>query len=108
MLYATDIFLTPKQKIGKKTDDAGTKQAILTRLALVQHHAAIIIMGAMKTTATDMVKVMENLLPFHMLVDKHQHQAAMQLATLPSTHPLYKPVRNAAKHLVKHHPTPPA
>ena len=30
----------------------------------------------------------------------------MRLVTLPSTHPLYKPVRNTAKHLVKCHPTP--
>lgn len=77
MLYAADIFLTPKQKIGKSTADTGTNQAMLTKLASIQHRAAIMIMGAMKTTATDTVEVMANLLPFHMLVDKHCHRAAI-------------------------------
>jgi ribonuclease HI len=64
------------------------------------------IMGAMKTTATDTVEVMANLIPFQLLVEKHRHQAAIRLATLPESHPLHKPVINAAKTLVKHHPTP--
>jgi hypothetical protein len=73
MLYATDIFLTPKQKIGKSTADTETNQAMLTKLASIQRQAAIMIMGAMKTTATDTVEVMANLLPFQLLVDKHRH-----------------------------------
>ena len=63
------------------------------------------ITGAMKTTAMDALEVMANLLPFHMLVDKHRHRAALRLATLPVSHPLHKPVRNAANKLVKRHPT---
>jgi len=106
MLYATDIFLTPKQNIGKNTENNKAKQAILTKLTSIQQQAAIMITGAMSTTATDALEVMANILPFHMLVDKHHHQAALRLVTLPTSHPLHKPVRNAAKNLVKHHPTP--
>jgi len=60
----------------------------------------------MNTTATDVLEVMANLLPFHLLVDKHCHHAAIRLATLPSSHPLHKPVANAVNRLVKRHTTP--
>jgi hypothetical protein len=59
------------------------------------------IMGAMKTVATDTVETMTNLIPFHLLVDKHRQHAAARLATLPESHPLHKPVKNAANKLVK-------
>jgi LmbE family N-acetylglucosaminyl deacetylase len=49
---------------------------------------------------------MANLIPFRLLIEKHRHRAAIRLATLPETHPLHKPVANAAKRLVKRHPTP--
>jgi hypothetical protein len=59
------------------------------------------IMGTMKTTATDILEVMANLLPFNLLIDKHQQQATTHLTTLPATHPLQKPVANATSKLVK-------
>ena len=64
------------------------------------------ITGAMKTTATDVAEVMANLIPFNLLVDKYRQRAAIRLATLPPTHPLHKPVKNAASKLVKRHATP--
>jgi hypothetical protein len=106
MLYAADVFLTPQQNVGKKTKDGKTKQAILNKLASIQRRAAIMITGAMRTTATDIVEVMANLMPFSLLVDKYRHRAAIHLATLPTTHPLHKPIMNAASKLVKRHPTP--
>jgi hypothetical protein len=36
MLYAADIFLTPQQNVGKRTKEGHTKQAIVTKLALIQ------------------------------------------------------------------------
>jgi hypothetical protein len=64
------------------------------------------ITGAMKTTATDVLDIMANLIPFYLLVDKHQHRAALRLATLPTSHPLNRPVMNASQRLIKRHPTP--
>jgi hypothetical protein len=64
------------------------------------------ITGAMRTTATDITEVMANLLPFPLIVNKHQHYAAIWLAMLSSIHPLHKPIKNAASRLVKWHPTP--
>ena len=58
MLYAADVFLTPQQNIGKKTRDGKAKQAALKKLASVQRRAAIMITGAMSTTATDVTEVM--------------------------------------------------
>jgi len=64
------------------------------------------ITNTMKTTATDTLEVMENLLPFHLLVGKHHHHTAICLATLPNSHPLHKPVANTADILVNQHATP--
>ena len=47
-----------------------------------------------------------NLLPFHLMVDKVQFQAAIRLATLPNTYPLYKAVKQAAQRFVKKHHSP--
>ena len=106
MLYAADIFLTPQQNVGKRTEEGRARQAIITKLATIQRRAAIMITGAMKTVATDAVETMANLIPFHLLVDKHRQRAAAQLATLPESHPLHKPIKNAANKRVKRHPTP--
>ena len=106
MLYAADVFLIPKQNVGKREDEARMKQVILTKLASIQCQVVAMVMGAMKTIAMDALEVMVNLLPFHMVVDKHRHQAALHLAMLPESHPLHKPVRNTVNKLVKQHPTP--
>ena len=44
---------------------------MVNKLATVQQHAALMITGAMKTTATDIIEVMANLVPFHLLIDKY-------------------------------------
>ena len=66
---------------------------------------AIMIMGIMSTTVTDVLDVHADLLPFHLLVHKVRHRAALRLGTLPPSHPLYGAVRNARKRKVKRHPT---
>jgi hypothetical protein len=101
MLYTADIFLTPQQNVGKRANSERSSQAVINKLASIQRRAALMITGAMKTTATDVLEVMANLLPFHLLVEKYRHRAAARLATLPKSHPLHKPVANAANRLVK-------
>ena len=105
MFYAADIFLTPHQNAGSTRLSVPSNCTILNKLATVQRRAAIMITGALKTTATDITEIMANLLPLQILVDKIRYRAALRLATLPPTHPLYKPVKNAAKRLVKRHKT---
>jgi len=106
MLYAANIFLTPQQNIGKRAKNSHNKQAAINKLASIQRRAVIMITSTMKTTATDTLEVMANLLPFHLLVDKHCHCTAIHLATLLNSHPLHKPVTNTADRLVKQHATP--
>jgi len=77
MLYAADVFLTPQQNIGKRMKDRQMKQAIVNKLASIQRRAALMITGAMKTTATNIVEVMVNLIPFNLLIDKYHQCAAI-------------------------------
>ena len=64
----------------------------LSILAAIQRSAAIVIIGGLCTSPNDILDMHADLLPFHLLVDKVQYQAALRLATLPSMHPLHKPV----------------
>jgi len=105
MLHAADIFLTPQQNIGKRTKDVQMKQAIVNKLASIQRGVALMITGAMKPAATDIVEIMANLIPFNLLIDKYCQHAAIRLATLLPMHPLYKPIKNAVSKLVKCHAT---
>jgi ribonuclease HI/endonuclease/exonuclease/phosphatase family metal-dependent hydrolase len=106
MLYAADIFLTPHRHVGMRNKNGKPTQAIVKKLATIQRKAALLITGALRSAPTDAVEVLANLIPFRLLVDKCRHNAALRLATLPETHPLHKPVRNAAARLVKRYPTP--
>ena len=45
----------------------------MNKLASIQRREALMIMGVMKTTVTDIVEVMANLILFNLLVDKY-HQ----------------------------------
>ena len=71
MLYAADIFLTPQKKGGIRTDKDRPNQVIVNKLASIQRQVAIMITGAMRTTATDILNIMAGLLPFRTLIDKH-------------------------------------
>ena len=67
------------------------------KLAAIQRSAALMIVGGLHTSLNDLLDMHANLLLFHLLVDKVQYQAVLRLATLPSMHPLHKPVNQAAR-----------
>ena len=80
---------------------------LIRKLAGIQRKAAIMITGAMKTTATEALDAMANLFPFHLAIDKIRHQAALRMATLPTTHPLHAIVKRAeSQGYVKSYPAP--
>ena len=107
VLYAADIFLMPQKHVGISFNhNTKYQQAIIKQLATIHRKFAILITGSLSTTATDAVLTLANLPPFHILVDKIRHGAALWLAMLPPLHPLHKLVANAASRLVKWHPTP--
>jgi len=49
------------------------------------------------------MEVHANLLPTSLLLQNACHQATMRLATLPDTHPLYLPIRKAARQYISSH-----
>ena len=105
MLYGADIFLGPI--LHNDTIKARKEgQAALNKLASIQRSAAIAILGGLHTLPNDILDVHANLLPFHLMVNKIRFQAALRLARLPSSHPLYKPVLQAARHFIKKHHSP--
>jgi ribonuclease HI len=107
MLYAAEIFLTPQQRRRREGGDDSTpySQSTLRHLISVQRQAALLITGAMRTTATDIIEAHANLLPIPFMVDKIRQRAATRLGTLHEAHPLYKAVTNARVRCVKRHPT---
>ena len=69
MLYAADIFLTPETRNHGNRTAQQSGWAVINKLSAVQRQAAIIITGGMSTTANDVLDVLSNLLPFHLLVE---------------------------------------
>ena len=105
MLYGADVFLGPALHSDSIKNKKGTRAA-LNKLAAIQRSAALLIVGGLRSSPTDTLDMHANLLPFHLLVDKARFQAALRLATLPGTHPLYKPAVQAARRFVKKHHSP--
>ena len=89
------VFLGPALRCKSFKDRKGGCAA-LGKLATIQRSAALMIVGGLCTSPNDLLDMHANLLPFHLLVNKVQYQVALRLATLPSTHPLHKPVNQAA------------
>lgn len=106
MLYAADVFLTQTTRRQAAPTAQRGNSGLINKLATVQRNAALAITGGMRTTATDTLDVLANLLPFHILVEQHRMQAALRLAALPESHPLYHAVATSARRFVKRFPTP--
>jgi hypothetical protein len=105
MLYAADIFLTPATR--RATTNLGRNgRAVTNKLASIQRQATCNVTGGMQSALTDVLDVLADILPFQLLLRQHRKQAALRLAMLPDTHPLRRPVINAARHFVKMHVTP--
>ncbi|GBE89552.1 RNA-directed DNA polymerase from mobile element jockey [Sparassis crispa] len=105
ILYAADVFLVPLRNVPGRKSTYGSVGAI-KKLARVQRQATLLIMGAMRTTASDVLEAHANLLPFALLIDKHCHRAAVHLCTLPPSHPLHVHVKKASARYIKHHRSP--
>ncbi len=106
ILYAADVFLNPQRRTRKKQKDGKSSIRTVNCLASIQRKAAILIMGAMRTTAADILDIHANLLPMMGQVDVYRHRALTRIACLPQGHPLYKPIRRATNCYVKRHRSP--
>ena len=72
-------------------------------LAREPFRTVLIMTGALRSTATDVLEAHADLLPFDLLVKKVCQRAAVRLHTLPNEHPLAPHVRRASKCYVKSH-----
>ncbi|KAF9017483.1 hypothetical protein BDZ89DRAFT_919972, partial [Hymenopellis radicata] len=70
MLYGADVFLTPKRYTPKLRKDRRSTHPIIRQLESIHRQAAIIITGAMRTTAGDILNVHANMLPMDLIVDQ--------------------------------------
>jgi hypothetical protein len=95
MLYAADMWFTPAYREGSDIAQRGSLGAV-RKMTTVQRIMAIAIMGAMKTTATDVLEAYANLLPITLLLQNTCHHAIICLASYPTTHPLHAHVRRTA------------
>ncbi len=91
ILYAADVFLNPQRQMKKKRKDGKSSIHTVNCLASIQRKAAILITGAMRTTAADVLDIYANLLPMTGQVDVYRHRALTRMACLPKGHPLHKP-----------------
>ena len=90
--YTMDICFTPVcRAIGdeKFKDSVG----IVYKLSTVQYIASIAIMGALYTSASDIMVVHTNFLPLELLLNKVCHKATLWLVALPETYLLFKPMQ---------------
>ena len=101
MLYAASVWITPQRRIPGRKRLHGSV-GIIRKLARIHRQACILISGAMRTTATDVLEVHLNILPFHLLVDVHISRDATRLCSLPDTHPLHSHVHKATRFIKRH------
>jgi ribonuclease HI len=106
MSYAADVWYTlphyPNESSQKRLGSVKFTQ----KLTSAQRRATITMMGAMRTTAGDVLNVHAFLPPPHLLFLKTLIRSATRLASLPNDHPLYKPARQAINKPVKRHRSP--
>jgi ribonuclease HI/endonuclease/exonuclease/phosphatase family metal-dependent hydrolase len=101
--YAADVWSPPPPR-GRKTKGEQRKGGT-GKLARIQRQA-LLMLGPMRTTATDILEAHADLLPFHLLLEKVRHRAILRMATLPSTHPLHQHLARASKVPVRRHQSP--
>lgn len=88
MLYAIDIW-SPL----KNTNKVPT---MVKKMESIQRKISVKALGALRTTPTSTLLAHANIPRLHHEINKHCHAAALRIATLPKSHPLFTPCRKAA------------
>lgn len=104
MEYGLVLFFEPIQV--KENGHRRGLVGIATRLGRVQRLAVRLITGAFKTTATDTLNFHAGLPPIILRLNQSVHRAAVQLATLPDSHPLHKIVTQCTSKYPRLHCSP--
>ncbi|OSX55960.1 hypothetical protein POSPLADRAFT_1106853, partial [Postia placenta MAD-698-R-SB12] len=102
MLYAADVWCAPtltSTKNGRRPSQHVRKLIGVQRLVTMQS------LGALRSTATDLLDAHADLLPIDLLVDRIVMQSALRLATLHPSNPMCAVAKKTARRLVKRHRT---
>ncbi|QRW23082.1 Reverse transcriptase from transposon X-element protein [Rhizoctonia solani] len=105
--YAADIWWEPTGKKGQGKKRTGAV-GFTKHLQSAQRIVALAITGALCTTPTNTVLAHAGIFPIKLKLRKASHQAAVQLAGIPLTHPLQAKINAKTKTLKKsktHHST---
>jgi len=107
VLYGADVWYTPAPANHTKVN-AGVRGKTKTtvKLASTQRAGALAATGGLRTSPSDTLDALANLMPFDMAIEKWCFRAAVRLAALPDKHPLRKPVKQCASRSVKKHRSP--
>jgi len=106
MSYAAEVWYTLPHKANESSKKRTGAVKFTQKLTSAQRRATITMLGAMRTTAGDVLNAHAYLPPPHLLFLKTLIRSATRLVTLPDCHPLHKPVQKAVKKIVKRHRSP--
>jgi len=106
MTYAAEVWYTLPHKMHPLSKKRAGAVRFTKKMQSAQRRAAITMLGAMRTTAGDVLDAHAYLPPPHLLFLKALIRSATRLVTLPDCHPLHQPVQQAVKRAVKRHRSP--
>ena len=106
MSYAVDVWYTHPHKANESLKKRTGSIKFIQKLQSVQRRATIAMLGAMRTTASDVLNAHAYLPPPHLLFLTTLNRSARWLVMLPNSHPLYKPSQLAVKRKAKQHHSP--
>lgn len=95
--YAMEIWCNPGIPDPKRQGKIRGSRGRVAKIATIQRRAALQITGALRTTPTVTLDAIADILPAQQLINKHCQRAALRLATIPKTHPLFTAVKRAAR-----------
>jgi len=105
IMYAIDIWCTPTSSEHPGPMAIGSAK-VTKQIATIQRAGALAITGGLRTSPTDALNANAHLLPAPLAINKWCHRAHVRMATLPSEHPLYKPVNGKRMQMTKRHQGP--
>ena len=106
MSYAAEVWFTLPHKRNEQSKNRSGSVKFVTKLISAQRRAVITMLGAMRTTAGDVLNAHAHLPPPQLLFLKSLIRSATRLVTLPDYHPLHGPTNRAIKKPVKRHRSP--
>ena len=106
MTYAADVWYTLPHKANESSTNQTGSVRLTNKIQSAQRRAVISMLGAMRSTAGDVLNVHAQLPPPHLLFLAVLIRSATRLLSLPNSHPLHKPVQLAIKRQIKRHRSP--